>query len=431
MTYLGIVLIFLFIFSLFRPYGYTVGLLLITCIFQASSVLDINGKGIQPYLLGSGFLIIRCMLETPKLIFYFFFRSRFVLVILFFIFYSVIVTILMPFYFEGINVFDKGLDDSVLNGGIKLKFGVNNVTQLGYLFINCIALCCLWVNKHRIRRRLLLNYFYLSIVFFLVIGFWEFIVKCVGGYFPTSFFYNNYSMGGDAYLVSVGGIMRMNATMTEASFCGAMLSASFWGIMTVFYKTSKLRYLVLICLIAIALVFNLSGTGFVTFLLGGIVFIAVIGINWKVIFRILAIGLLLWGLIYASSYWSYIVDMFLNKHETQSGIVRMMAILNSWDLFCYTWGLGIGMGSNRGGSFPLDLLSSLGLIGTVLFYVIFMKLIFHCRKQNEGKYICVYLLVLMIAQTIAIPDFSFCCMWLGMYMAATFNLKDENSFCNP
>ncbi len=427
MTYFGIVLCILFIYSLYKPYRYTVGLLYITCIFQASNTLNIGENGVQPYVLGEGFIIIRCILRTPNLI-QRFFKDRFVHIVLFFMVYVLVITLLMPFYYEGMDVFaNKNLDYSAIYGPEPLKFGVNNLTQLGYIFVNCITLCCLWVNRHRVQQEQLLSYFYWSIIIFLAIGFWEFIAKHCGLYFPSTFFYNNYGLDGRAYTIGTSdGVMRMNATMTEASYCGALLASIFWSVMAIYCRIGRLRDLSVVCLTAIALIFNLSGTGLLATLLGGVVFL-VLERKRKNVFRTMAIMIIFAsGIIYISGYWSYIVDMISTKNSSVSGIHRAVVLFNSWDVFCHSLGFGVGMGSNRGNSFPMDLLASVGLIGTALFYFIYIKLILHCKMYRRGEYIVVYMLVLMMAQTLAIPDFSFCSMWLGIFMAASFNGENNN-----
>lgn len=424
MTYLGLLFIVLFIISLFKPYKYIVGLLLVSCIFQASSVIDINGRGVQPYLVGAIFLIVRTFLRINGAI-YSILKNRFTLLVLFFMIYSIFVSILMPFVFRGLVVFDKSLDESVMNGGIKLQFGFSNITQIGYVIINGLTLCCLWINRFRISYRDIVIYFHISILLFLVIGFWEFTSKYTGlNNFPSSFFYTNYEMGGEAYLASTEGILRMNATMTEASFCGAMLAASFWGVMMNYIYKNNIQNLILIILIAIALVLNISGTGLITFFFGGLFFLWFVKAKVKFIFHLCGIFVLLFGIVYFSGYWSDIISLISNKQESQSGIVRTLATINSWNLFCDSYGLGVGLGSNRGGNLPIDLLASLGLVGTCLFYIIFIKLFFCYRKRKESMFVSVYLLTLMVAQCIAIPDISFCSMWFGLYIAASLGTKD-------
>lgn len=239
MTLLGTILFFLFSIALFKPYKYIVGLLMITCIFQASAAILINGKGVQPYLIGAFFLILKSIQLNKKIILQIL-KTRHLLPILFFIFYATISTLILPHIFEGITVFDKNLDESVISGGIKLKFGFSNLTQIGYLFVNCITLCCLWINRKRIQNKELLLFFRLTVVIFIIIGFWEFISKSTNLItFPASLFYNNYGMEGELYETLAEGVFRMNSTMTEASFCGSFYQLLFGHGIQVYHQTIK------------------------------------------------------------------------------------------------------------------------------------------------------------------------------------------------
>lgn len=419
MTPLGTVLLILFIIALFKPYKYTVWLLILTCIFQASSAISIGGKGIQPYLIGSIFLIIKSIISTHDII-PSIFKKKYLFIIILFILYTTLCTLFLPHIFAGITVFDKNLDESALLGGIKLKFGFGNITQIGYLLVNCITLCCLWLNRGRIQHNDLLKFFRSTVVIFIIIGLWEFIAKStnlIG--FPASFFYNNYGMEGELYTASAEGTMRMNSTMTEASFCGAFLASAFWAWFTSLSSNDNKQTKLFTVFIIIALIFNMSGTGIMTFLFGGLLYVwnNRNKLGFLFIIKCLIILCLTTLIIFASGYGVNLINMVAGKQESVSGVVRTLAIINSWNLFCESYGLGLGLGSNRGGNLPFDLLSQIGLIGTILFYVIFLKFILQCGKG----YIRTYLIVLMFAQCIAIPDFSFCCMWLGLYMAASFN----------
>jgi len=64
-------------------------------------------------------------------------------------------------------------------------------------------------------------------------------------------------------------------------------------------------------------------------------------------------------------------DLFDNvlfyKSYTASSMERGNWNLQAWQCFIETFGLGVGLGSTRASSFPLVLLSNVGLIGTVLF----------------------------------------------------------------
>jgi hypothetical protein len=62
----------------------------------------------------------------------------------------------------------------------------------------------------------------------------------------------------------------------------------------------------------------------------------------------------------------------LNKMDSESGADRSMWNRQAWSNFLDSYGLGIGLGSARASSFPLVLLSNLGVIGTFA-YGAFLK----------------------------------------------------------
>lgn len=62
----------------------------------------------------------------------------------------------------------------------------------------------------------------------------------------------------------------------------------------------------------------------------------------------------------------------LNKMDSESGADRAMWNRQAWSNFLDSYGLGIGLGSARASSFPLVLLSNLGVIGTFA-YGFFVK----------------------------------------------------------
>ena len=56
-----------------------------------------------------------------------------------------------------------------------------------------------------------------------------------------------------------------------------------------------------------------------------------------------------------------------NKLQSQSGVERTSWNRQAWQNFLDTWGIGVGLGSARASSFPLVLLSNLGIVGALTF----------------------------------------------------------------
>lgn len=88
--------------------------------------------------------------------------------------------------------------------------------------------------------------------------------------------------------------------------------------------------------------------------------------------------------IFARIY-EYIDTLILSKSTTSSGMQRgywnQIALSNFFD----TWGLGVGLGTNRTSSFPLALLSNLGIPGSV-FYLMFIAMVFGARRGGARTF---------------------------------------------
>lgn len=101
-------------------------------------------------------------------------------------------------------------------------------------------------------------------------------------------------------------------------------------------------------------------------------------------------------------------EMLINKLDSESGIERMnwnmLALQNVVD----TYGLGVGVGSNRNSSFVIALISSTGIIGSILFVVFVVKVfrtnhgrVFHSAEGKENVQIAAAARSGMIALIIA------------------------------
>lgn len=75
--------------------------------------------------------------------------------------------------------------------------------------------------------------------------------------------------------------------------------------------------------------------------------------------------------------------MLLNKMSTASGMERAAWNQQAIENFMDTFGFGAGLGSLRASSFPLAVLASFGLVGTVLFSLFFIDLLFSRSPQSD------------------------------------------------
>jgi hypothetical protein len=405
-TSFGYIFIIICFLSFFFPLKYLFAIIIVSCVIQSTAIINFEEKGFPPYVIGSVFMVLRC-LPTLSLISDIQ-KDKFVRYIVIFASFAVCASFMLPFWGEGIMINPIGPNTDKR----PLLFGLGNIIQISYVILNFTALYCIYINRDKIPVNFTEKSFITSIILVLVIGFWEFIAKTIGLIsFPYTFFYNNVGYA-QLYMQNEGGLMRLNSTFLEASYCGAFLSASFWALIS--NETSK-KYKLLCLFIGVALVLNLSGTGMIAFIAGIFIFIYLNKIN-KNILILLSLVFALAYIINLMGYFENMKNMLFNKAISTSGMVRSTALHFTWDIFLQTKGMGVGLGSHRGLDFISNTLVSLGIIGTVLFGGFYFYLLKCLHSKN--LWLLSFALVLLVAQCMAIPDFSFPIMWMCFFMSA-------------
>ncbi|ACB26522.1 hypothetical protein ABID82_003873 [Methylobacterium sp. PvP062] len=87
----------------------------------------------------------------------------------------------------------------------------------------------------------------------------------------------------------------------------------------------------------------------------------------------------------AERVYDYVDTLVLSKAETSSGVQRSAWNAYAWRNFVDSNGLGVGLGTNRTSSFPLAVLSNVGIPGAV-FYVLFLASVFGFRRGAPRTY---------------------------------------------
>ena len=181
----------------------------------------------------------------------------------------------------------------------------------------------------------------------------------------------------------VGGLQRISGTFSETSAFSSFtlplvaFCASLWrdGVRPGYSGTVALLMLALLLL-------STSSTAYA----GLAVYAALMGaaMLWQAVSRSNSLRLgggawLLWGVSVAASLvllarpeladraGEFFGVTLLNKLDSSSGIERGSWNLQAWQNFTDLYGLGTGLGSARASSFPLVLLSNVGVLGTALF----------------------------------------------------------------
>lgn len=181
----------------------------------------------------------------------------------------------------------------------------------------------------------------------------------------------------------IGGLVRISGTFPEASAFSAFTVPLFAFTASLWRSGQGKPLAGWLALVSLALLaFSTSTTAYASLLMyfACLAVVAVWRVLWQGKIPVLgAPAVILWLTIVAAccvvllkpEIVSRIAEFFqltlLRKLESSSGVERSSWNAQAWQNFVDTYGLGVGLGSARASSFPLLLLSNLGVIGTALF----------------------------------------------------------------
>ena len=432
-TVFGIIWFAILIILFFAPIKYTISVLMISTIFQSTAVINMDDKGITATLVTEAYLLLRFLLmkkvkskeqviekENEKLINLF---------ILFFLI-SVLISFLSSVIFGDKYIYNEYSERNPIYIGINASL----IIRIIILFFNITSLYIIYKLKYLYNNDFMKKVVIISIVIILIIGFWEFLWKATNKiiYFPYDLIYNNvgYAQGyNQGYLEGKSNLtnVRMNSTFLEPSYCGCFLVASFYGMLSI---NKNKKYNKLIYLIALAIIFNLSGTGILLLVLTGIYYFLFNNrkkIKTSTFIKIFLMGAIFILFLLASGYMERIFDMIFNKMESISGIQRSYYNKIALDIAKSTFFIGGGLNCYRASSFFCNLLGTVGIIGTSLFLYNIVTYLFKIRQKMDGNdYYTLgyfYLITVLLGMFISIPDITFLQMWFAiMYLVA---IKDS------
>jgi len=441
--------------AIYRP-KWLVYLLIISLTLQVSSIVNIGNYSMQIYrfmtiLISILFLIEKLFFNNLKIRF----TCKNLKIILFygvlFSLFTFFYAMVGPFIFEGYLVYPAylGIDFSAIYGPSPLKFSEYNIAFPIYIIFYVLTLGYIITTKWRHEDILALQKsFGISIFIVFITGLSQVSSYYLGTFDITKIFYTTVTRDKELNYSIIGEFLpipRVQATYLEPS----MLSPFITGFFALyFYKflnnISKLSSYFVSFLSLIIVVLSTSTTAYVTL---GVVFLLIILFNKPFKFRsdfrlfiiksklkayILVSFLLLivfipfihftigWGNLFK------ILDLYLiNKSGSGSFENRTIADLFALKLFVETYGLGVGLGSNRPSSLLPYLLSQCGIIGTfIFFYFIFSILRFTytvLRKTQDFGYFFL-LPAVLIAQLIAYPDITNPTLWQFIYIVTIVSL---------
>jgi hypothetical protein len=432
--------------ALFRP-SYLFSLAPFSAIFQAGSVL--NGRiagfefGVPPF-----YFVASCM--ALRFLYLIFIRvsvapkrygpvQKITAFLVVFWLWSALSAFVMPLLYGGIPVYSPrdGIDEQYLYQ-TSLHWSFSNLAQCAFLTLDVIVvLYALYVVKTKDQFEKSFWFFYFACLFVGAVGLSQRLAIMRGWEFPDGLFNSNpvYNQGSQV----LGSWGRIASTFTEPSYAGAFLAAAVAGLLAG-YLHGKRTFASLLFILGLlsVLVYTTATTGYLALgiticLLFKYFFPMTREKSYRKIYArgwlavaaagMVAVTLALQNPDLSEAAGSTIFD----KLGGLSFVHRLAADAYALSLVGTTYGLGVGLGSNRPSSLLAALVSTVGIPGTILFttclYYIFRSL--PRRSDPPSVHITFWALVaLSIAEAISVPDITFPAFWLVLAMVvAQLNVR--------
>ncbi len=412
-------------------------LLVLASVFEASSVFNSSIEtfqlGVPPFYVVEAFIALQLvglvaqkgsLLPEPDDP-----RRKYVVPLLLFWAWACASAFILPHIFSGMPVYEpRGGIDEQYEALTPLRWSFSNLAQVLYLTLNlCTLLYALQVVRTRKQVNSLLKTLGVAVGIAVVAGGVQRLAIFQGWSFPYELLNNNpgYSQG---FEQSIGeGIQRINSTFTEASFAGSFLGAIAIGLVAAFLRGRRsLGWLVAALAAFLVLLDTTAMNGYVAFavVLGCLFFYFspfrgpkstrwFLAKGWLVLVVPL-LGVAGAVVVLFPSFTSAAFTVTTEKSDTLSFLHRLYSDLTALDIFLNTWGLGVGLGSNRPSSMLMAFLSTVGIVGTILFAIFIFRIVrAFPGKSAPGTMHWTFwsLIALLVAQIVAVPDINRPVLW--------------------
>jgi hypothetical protein len=127
------------------------------------------------------------------------------------------------------------------------------------------------------------------------------------------------------------------------------------------------------------------------------------------------------ALLVSAGYREILTVLTVSKGESGSFINRTAADLYSLQLVFQTYGLGVGLGSNRSSSLLATLVSNVGVAGTLAFLVFYFRL-FGTLPQEYAWFKWAGF-ALFLNMVLGVSDITMPLLWVPIFLAIQFGAK--------
>lgn len=399
MTFFGMIWIITLCVVLLCDIKYMLFLLVLSMVFQSADVFSIGSLAVGPQTITCSFFFVRCLLYC---------KGKFSLKKKDLVLFLVLITF-------GVEI----VVSSAVNGVIYANY--LKVIQI-LLYFTCFLL--IMVIKDCITENEVYEMLRSIIIFLAVMGVVQ--VLTTSEILPLRsvlkvLFYNNNAP--QTYFNS-NNYTRVMSTFMEPSYFAGIVVGAFYYLLSLERKWKE--NFVLMCILFVELLLTMSSTGYGAFAIVGIIFVLFskkIKIRYKVLLCILAV---IGALVVYFGFYEVLDNVIFSKSESGSYNARNYMNLNAMNEYYNSRYIGAGYRVVRGSSIFCSLLGELGMIGIALYIVVNLLMVaplFNVLKASDtvNVYhygICFAVLSVVVCQLIACPDLDLCTYWFWAFFYA-------------
>jgi hypothetical protein len=449
-TELGYFLIVFFLLLYLLKKEFLPAFFVILSIFQAGSILNIEIINAGTRIYNLDYQVVSYGLNpftffAPVIFIYFLVNIKLVLgilraevvlkLILLFCIIGVFGAFLLPNLFESTPVYSPLERFAAEYPPAGLKFGISNFVQAVNLIINTVFIFYLFqqnlIDKNL--KKIASAGFLIGFLFVVGVQFYERLAWIFNwASFDWLFLTNSgYALSKEA--TTQTGVLRIGMPFSEPSYAGAYIGSIFCATLSLIAFGHLKNHKSLICgflfLTFISTLNIISSTGLVVVAVGLSIFSIYLTFKNSKFNRIIILSLILISLGVCTFFYNYnksfeiLVDEFILEKFIYAAD-RFKADYYSISLIVDTFGLGVGIGSNRPSSLFASLLSNVGVIGFLIHFVILLytsKLFMSINNKKFGEVFYFWMFVFItFSMYLSIPDINLPIYWVIMGLAILF-----------
>ena len=444
----------LFLFTIFLYIYYPkilVPLLILALSLQRTAIVNFPSfdYGLQFYRFLTILIVLRFFIKVFRSNLSIKFESKefklLAIILIAFALYTILISICGPIIFENYPVFPPifGIDYSAIYGPSLLKFSQLNIALPLYVFLYSIVFLYILTMELRYKElKIIFKIWNITIFITLFFVALEFLLFFVGKSDILAFINNSAQREYKIVTFNFAGynLPRLQGTFLEPSMLAPFVVGIFIYFLDSIRRFSVIRLLSLSFLMFVLLM-TTSTTAYISIFIMLLIFLYInlstlcyFKLNRRNILKILILlcfiitFLLVFVVVNVDLLFHLIKSFILEKPNTLSFFSRIKSDIHSIKLFMDTYFIGVGYGSHRSSSLIANLLATVGLLGTLLFFFfVFMFIKIAYRKLRHTEYFKYWYLLpsALISMIIAIPDITLTTFWQFLYIT-TIILKLVN-----